>query len=349
MDFDALKKLKSSSITFSTDSKTLTINNDNGEMTIWDKYKDETTYYQDLDNNGKYDTKVVVSGQTKPSIFKLDEKQNNILQVQKQTWEQFNKESEQERLDAINRYKKFGIDINGKIDDFKQCTAENVGDCWLLAGLEKLSLPIAGQRVIKKAISQDEKGNVTVYLNGVNESYTFSPEEIIKAKGRLSTGDDDIRAIEMAVEQHRLKLIRSGKGVKTGTPSEPCLDKRIGNGSLEHPLNGGNGDEIVFLLTGKKSEYYSSSILKRLFDNKYSSDISNLLSKIQNNTGKYTASVSFKQHKGEMVTNHAYSIMMVDKDYVIIVNPWDSSKEIKIKRKDFIDNYEEITFSGISE
>lgn len=346
MDFNKIKKVKSDSITFSTDSKILTINGENEEMTIWDKYKDETICWQDLDNNGKYDTKVIVSEKKQPRIFKLDEKQNSVLQIQKQMRQKLDKESKQEYLDEKSRYKKFGIDINGKIDSFEQ--GDEAADCWLLAGLKGFSLSVSGQRTIKKAISQDAKGNVTVYLKGAKESYTFSPEEIIKAEKRLSKGDDDVRVIEMAIEQHRLKLIKGGNGVKIGTPSKPDLDKRIGSGSLEIPLDYGNSDEINFLLTGKKSKYYHSSWLTRLFDKGFSSDVKGCLSKIQNNQGKYVATTTFKTDKGRMTTEHEYTIAMVDNDYVMIVNPWDSLKYIKIKKEDFIDNYSQITLSDIS-
>lgn len=349
MDFDALKKLKSDSITFSADNKILTINNKNEEMTIWDKYKDETTYWQDLDKNGKYDTKVIVLAKNKPTIFKLDESKNNALQIQKQEWEQLGREVQQEYLNADKKYKEFGIYINKKIDDFKQNTAGKAGDCWLLSGLHALSLSVAGQRAIKQAISQDDKGNIKVYLKGINESYTFSPEEIIKAEERLSTGDDDVRAIEMAVEQHRLKVIKSGKGVKICAPSEPNLDKRIGDDSLEQPLYGGGPDEIIFLLTGQTSKYYSSSFLNRLFYKGFSSDVDACLSQIQNNPDKYACCVDFKSNKGDIRNNHIYSVLTVDKDYVTVVNPWDSSKNINIKKEDFIKNYSQITFCDILE
>jgi len=352
MDINALKKLKGPSLVHSNDSKKLTINKKDGEMCVWDKYKDEAIYWKDTDRNGKYDTKVVVLGKHKPTIYKLNEKQNNINKIQVREWNQIDKEFKQDYTEKSKRYKKFGILIDGEISGFEQ--SEITGDCWLLSGLHAMSLTLGGQRCIKNAISQDNKGNVKVHLKGVNESYTFSPDQIFKANAQNAVGDDDVAAIEMAIAKHRLNLIKSGKGTNDYSPNEPHLDKRIGAGNLKAPLDGGSADEIFFLLSGEKSKYYSSkrninSFFQRLFSNGFLSDIDGCLSQMQNKNGKYAGVVSFKENKGKMFKNHGYSIKYVDKENVTLVNPWNTGDSFKLKRKNFIENFDQLVVSDLSE
>lgn len=266
------------------------------------------------------------------------------------------------------------VQINGKIEDFKQ---GKTGDCWLLSGLKSLADTKEGARAIKDSIFQDTDGNVHVTLQGVNETYAFSPKEIVDAKERLSTGDDDARVIELAVEAHRKQLL--DRGIKREDHIEHFnreLGSRVGNGSNESPLKSGFSSEIFFLLTGKdnfdyfiqapiqKEETLAYRIKKFLFrspqkpptlekENNISmsndnirTDLNSYLTLMQKNSGKYACSVGFQEDHGisghAIVDRHSYTVESIDNNYVTIVDPHNSSKKINITRNDFISNYRHI-------
>lgn len=152
------------------------------------------------------------------------------------------------------------ISTNGKIENFKQ---GNTGDCWALAAIHTLAKTKNGAEIIKNSIKKLPSGNVVVELKGAKESYRFTPEQVNDAKGRLSQGDDDVRLLEMALEQHRLKLLVAAKDKKASiedlryisdfaNPSE--MSEYVGSGTLSEPLDGGFGANAIFLLTGKTSK-----------------------------------------------------------------------------------------------
>lgn len=90
---------------------------------------------------------------------------------------------------------------NGVLENSKQ---GKIGDCWLLSQLNSLKGTDFGKQAIKEAIGKNSDGSYTVNLKGVNESYTFSPEEIQAAidTGKYSTGDLDYLLLELAFEKH---------------------------------------------------------------------------------------------------------------------------------------------------
>lgn len=303
----------------------------NGDMRVFDENNSTCTIWQDRNKNGKYDTKVTASfdQNTVHDIEHLDE--NNKNEVNKV---RIKKLAELQK--ASKMHDKFGIDIDGEIGNFKQSNAQ--GDCWLLAGLESMSLTKNGAKIIKDSISQDEKtGNVTVTLKGIKKTYTFTPKEIINAKNPLglSQGDDDVRAFEMAVELHRRILIATSNYNKENKSLEPDLSNNVGEGTIGRPLTAGFGDELFFLLSGRKSKIYCS---RSLPSKEVDYNITNKLLPFQKDPKRYADTVIFKETKEDMRSDHGYTLKKVDREYITVIDPHDTSEEIKIKRKDFVDN-----------
>mgnify|MGYP001809650567 CR=1 FL=1 len=305
-------------------------------------------FWADTDKNGKYDLKVIGKLKGNDVFLKLNEKENDIKKVQQAIIAQFQRDKKKEQLSLIN----------GKIENFEQSTS--VGDCWALAGIKALSNTSEGAKVIKETISKDGNGNVTVKLKGVNEAYTFSIENIIKAQERLSKGDCDVTALEMALEEHRKKVLKNGNYnraldftgltkatnlVASGTEHYPL--EPIYLGTEKYPLRLGVLNEVMFLLTGKDGKtcinvYPVNKLyhfVKRLFGQKeQASDIDNCLSAIEKEPFRYAATTAFRYEKGAMMPLHAYSINRVFKNHLILGNPLNSSTSIPISRKDFIKN-----------
>lgn len=59
-------------------------------------------------------------------------------------------------------------------------------------------------QIIKDSIHKDGKGNINVTLKGVDLTYTITPKELAKAKdsGNYTQGDDDVIALEIAMEKY---------------------------------------------------------------------------------------------------------------------------------------------------
>lgn len=325
----------------------------NGRLAFYDEKAKTCTIWDDTDKNGKYDTMKVMSiddslsKRDVLSINKLDESQNDIKNVQEKLLAKLKQEDNEYNLSKIN--------LDGKIGDFEQ-NKFITGDCWLLGGLKSLSLTENGIKAISDSISQDDDGNITVTLKGVNESYTFAPRELNSAKSKLSSGDDDTIAIELAVQQHRMKVLSSGDYDADKNLPNQNLDKRIGNDAA-NPLNGGRPDELFYLLTGKKMNYYIPKIgvmskevdKKELIALNMDDDLNNGLALKADEPDRYAVAVSFKETKGLMVEDHIYAIKSASESFVVLVNPWDTTKEIKIHYNDFVDNCSMITLCDMKD
>lgn len=335
-----ISKLRTWSIFLGKDNKAhhrIYATSPDGTVQVDDDEAKTCTIWEDKDKNGKYDTRTIWalddSQQRKKAIKieKLDEKQNDISSVQAKILAEMQNEE--------SAYYRSKLKIDGKIDKFSQ-SKDVTGDCWLLAGLEALSGTKNGAKIIKDSIAQDKDGNVTVTLKGVGEKYTFTPKEISDAASRLSTGDDDVRVIEMAVEQHRLKtnkltkdkIIIQSEGLNRSLSNRLCGNSKIS-------LDGGTQDETFFLLTGEKSAAFKKSLLPLLkkFQG-YSTNPQEFLTMKQNQPYRYAMVITFGKNEGEKYTKHGYTLKSVDNASVTIINPWDSSKEIKMDKKDFMDS-----------
>lgn len=195
---------------------------------------------------------------------------------------------------------------NGKIDNFTY--QGNSGDCWLLAAINAISRSPKGLKILNNSLKLNPDGSVTVRLNGVNKSYTISRKDLYAAR-EFATGDLDVRAIEIAVERYLMETKRDD-------------------------INGGwSGDAFDILLGGnKKSWKWLGTKLEDTYKEK-----------INNPNILVTASISnaddeskVKASNGEEIhSNHAYTVVKADDKYVYLINPWDSSKLLKLSYAEF--------------
>lgn len=333
---DKKKKFVSTPCEYKTSTQELKVFSD-GTMKLTNLATGEENIWCDQDKDGKYDTRMDINTEllTCTSV-RLNEKQYNVRKRQ------------QELINLFKREENKKIEINGTIEKFKQ---GYTGDCWALAGIKALADTKKGAELIKNMIFQDKDGNVTVKLPGTGEVYKFTTKEINRAEGRLSIGDDDVRVLEMALEKHREKLIKAG--ASSGILEQLGLKdfrESVGCGTEKMPLDGGTGAEIFSIFTGKKPEIsISQNGLQVAFNNLMQyfggKATETYLDMIQKNPEKYAATTSFIFKKNAHITNgHYYSIRAVDKNNVYLFNPWDSSKLLKMKKSNFINNCEEIDF-----
>ena len=215
--------------------------------------------------------------------------------------------------------------LNGKIDkNFKQ---GNTGDCWLLASIKLLSRSSKGLKILNDSIHIDKNGNAIVHLQGVDKTYKISRKEIENSK-ELSTGDSDVRAIEIAVNRYLHDTYR-----QTGE----------GKASIE----GGFEYKAYEILTGQDGR----SFFEKFFNEDPQRDIDDdIIEKIKkSNILACASSHPFMDNvksdsfavdvlsgkKVKLYSHHAYTISKVTNKEVFLINPWDTSKTIKLSMKEF--------------
>lgn len=250
------------------------------------------------------------------------------------------------KLVSENTEVKYNSD--GKIGNTKQ---QNIGDCWVLAGVNALNFSEKGQQLIKDAITHNDDGSVTVKLVGGGKEYTFSAEEIAlnqyeDGSKKYSTGDTDMNLIEMAIGKYRKENYENEEATIIGL--DRAHHKPLG-ATNENPLETGMVDEAVYLLTGTNAEYW---IDPRIINADKCAE--KLLDKFKDNPEDYAGTCSFKKDDtsitdGKIVDSHVYSIKSIDDENVYIVNPWDSSKTITYPRDKFVDNLNELSLTDLEE
>ena len=221
-------------------------------------------------------------------------------------------------------YIAYMVNVDGNIDDFYQ---GGTGDCWLLCALKSLSATPEGRQLIKSQIRwADDYSSVTVYFAGADKYITISAEEIIEAKqeGRLSSGDEDVLVIELAME----KIY----GDINGDNESTFWDYFIGEKSIDTGKPKGNRSGI-------------RDWLNRIFDAKRS--------------GKhFAATFSLRKGcKGDSTTDgktnfswncvdgstgecsisggHAFAITNITSSTISFINPWNGSKEYTVSWSEF--------------
>ncbi len=263
--------------------------------------------------------------------------------------------------------------IDGKIGDFKQ---GKTGDCYILSAVKALSLTEEGAKILSDSISNVGHGVVVNFKGGKSEinDVFISNEEIATAKEKsknkqdnsLSSGDDDVTIIELAIQKYRLAEVAYDR-----RNNNICNDKLSEKVSKQNIIKGGSAAEIMELLTKRQasSENVFDNNGKGILDNtektlseselnsRFSSRIANML-----NEGPVVLSVKKQENidepfvvddrrnskknnqsdkmiqvgKVSLYKSHAYTVSGIDNNTITLKNPHDSSKDVKIPLNDFI-------------
>ncbi len=202
--------------------------------------------------------------------------------------------------------------INGKIDrNFEQ---GGVGDCWFLAAIKGISRNPKGLKILNDSIKVNKNGTVTVHLKGVDKTYTISQKEIDNAK-ELSSGDGDVRALEIAVNRY----FRDDYKTKYGNTASF-------DGNYEHVA-------YDILIGQRQSRQFYDKITNEVID-KFN-DKEQVYCVSAHGDKKNIEVKSTSNTEGILTKDHAYTVAHVDSKYVYIINPWDTATELKVDRKTF--------------
>ncbi len=218
--------------------------------------------------------------------------------------------------------------------------SKKTNDCWLLSGVNALMTTKWGREVINDSIKKDEHGNITITLKGAdNKQIQVSPKELAQAKasGLYSEGDDNMIALEIAINKYKEEI-----------QPRTNIGKEI-NGLA---INWGEGYDLFHLLTGKNVSrsagmeigYNHPEYVQKGFN------VDKALDTMRDNPDEVAMVVSFRSSGSpfekfvvdgvELSPKHAYSVAGIEKgadgkEYVVIVNPRNSGERLKISRESF--------------
>lgn len=219
------------------------------------------------------------------------------------------------------------IETNGKIDkNFSQGAA---GDCWLLAAIKGISRNPKGLKILNDSIKVNSNGTVTVHLKGVDKTYTISQKEINNAT-ELSSGDGDVRALEIAVNRYLREDYKENNGENASIDGGCALTAYkilTGKGELFGALH--TVGDLFF-----NPEWYGEEPISDELISKFNNQ--NQITCVAANSNKKTIEVNTgSDKKGILTTDHEYTVTHADQKYVYLINPWDTATEIKVDRKTF--------------
>ena len=258
------------------------------------------------------------------------------------------------------------IDSDGNIDAFKQ--GEKASDCYLLSSLISLRNNPVTAKILKENIKKNNDDSITItfpgaiaiknnnrnndnFINFVTGEYTITLKEFNEAKnsGKYSYGDDDVLLYELAFEKYRKEVYESNSvnnlpnkgnrsGVYTGDNSDSLLDYGI-------------SIDAIFVLTAKqgkrlnvkgnensKISRYDLCQVNTQLNEEDVKNISNYLDLLSKKPLDYISTASFNID-GSM---HSVSIKTVTDRDVILIDPYDSEKEIIMPREQFIEKVRNI-------
>lgn len=237
---------------------------------------------------------------------------------------------------------------DGKINDTKQGAT---GDCWLLSGINALSYTEEGRNLIKNTLNYSENGTF-VELKGFGSVF-ISNDELNQTKGSLqySSGDDDMIIFELAVEK---VLDKISNGEVALDPDSPIYLENIedlnSTSLFKSSTEGGFINQLIYLITGKCGESIRTSLNKDKIKEK--------LEQFQHGSGGLAIGASVQDatvvkdvdgNNVQLYAPHAYSIKDYNDGVVTVVNPHDSSKEIKLDLDTFLDAFYSISVTDLSE
>ena len=281
------------------------------------------------------------------------------------------------------------------------------GDCYLLATTNAIRNTTDGQEYLqslrtekivdgkkvytfnfpgaKSAASSLKEDNLEVFITG---EYSFTEDEVqnilSEAGTRYSKGDPDVILLEAAFEKYREEVNQTLEANNLSVDDYWHIAGMVTGKEEENILAGGREHDAIYVLTGKKSEYYSSTNYENLpilsstalLDNKvlpistatsYSYQsideidgniritnraLNKMLDKLQedfetDNKSDKIATASFKV--GDTPNDsglHAFTIKRVTEDEVILINPWYPDKDLKMSREMFLECCNSMTIAS---
>lgn len=223
---------------------------------------------------------------------------------------------------------------NGMIDKINY--QGSTGDCWLLASINAIAETENGRNFIKNFISVNpDTQDVTVKLNGGKDEYVITQDELLK-NGKLSKGDYDLRAVEIAFKRHYSemtppKTIDGGRSIEAFevlTGEEPLM---VTSTDLNNPedtsLKVFDGNELQPLNSNTASQFKNKPLIVMAGESALEQ-----LEKLQPNIAICADAMTSE------FESHQYWIR-IEGDNVIVKEPHNSKNEKSYTKEEFLDKF----------
>ena len=218
--------------------------------------------------------------------------------------------------------------LNGIIEEFQQ---GKLDDCYILNELQGLSQTSWGKDAVKNAVIPDGKGGAIVVFKGAlgdNKTFPISKEEIETAQRNrwAAAGDPDVASIELAIKKYLDLKPSDNLQISNLTNSKYCGENQV--------------ETLTTLLIGQQRDNVMWPIKDYNNEGKFKANISDGLDIVKKYSKECLFTAGFKKdYSDKIASGHAYTIKGITeengKEYITLINPWNSNEEIKMLRKDF--------------
>ena len=232
------------------------------------------------------------------------------------------KDKNEKRVEASKRAIELK-DANGEIDTtFIQ---GYTGDCWILSPLKSMSNDKKFLEKINKMITVNKENGVikSVTINIQGKNYTFDYKNI-KSANEYSSGDLDVRAMEMALNQYVHENNLCEGDITLGWDDKDAYKIILGKDNIEitNYKTGTNGVFDRYLKALKQSSSGTVSTIGITNDwNEEEDKEKDLFAEDKNG------------NKVELFVPHAYNYVKIDDKYLYFTDPQEPLKELRMPLK----------------
>lgn len=236
---------------------------------------------------------------------------------------------------------------NTKDGRIRHTSQGQIGDCWLLSGVNALSYNEIGREILKNTLEYQDDSTI-VHFKGAGD-YEITNKELENALN-YSTGDDDMVILELAIEK-AYEDICDNKVIYEDSAPIPSKNSLLDDlKEADTTLHGGETKEAIYLISGKTSNTTKNKDDFEKYLNEFQNNKDLILNASICNDSKDTV-IELKDISGNTIqfgNPHAYAVIKSNNKYIMLSNPWNSGNRIILDRKTFIDNFDKMSVCDLS-